>query len=146
MELFFKRIKQRLRIKRVYGTSENAVKTHNRLAVPVYLLVAIIRQRLGWWRRVAHCCGAFRLPYSNGCRCRPRSCTMPNRSIHQQTATNRNRPIFDRMGVTLHILCAVQQSAARLLTILPAALCAARGGVAETLSFTASSAEPDMAP
>jgi uncharacterized protein DUF4372/DDE family transposase len=47
VELFFKWIKQHLRIKRFFGTSENAVKTQVWVAVSVYLLVAIIRKRLG---------------------------------------------------------------------------------------------------
>jgi transposase len=46
VELFFKWIKQHLRIKRFYGTSENAVKTQIWIAVPVYVLVAIVRKRL----------------------------------------------------------------------------------------------------
>jgi IS4 transposase len=45
-ELFFKWIKQHLRIKAFYGTSENAVKTQIWIAVSVYVLVAIIRKRL----------------------------------------------------------------------------------------------------
>lgn len=47
VELFFKWIKQHLRIKKFYGTSENAVKTQIWIAVSVYLLVAIVRKRLG---------------------------------------------------------------------------------------------------
>ena len=47
VELFFKWIKQHLRIKVVYGTSENAVKTQIWIAVSVYVLVAIVRKRLG---------------------------------------------------------------------------------------------------
>jgi len=47
IELFFKWIKQHLRIKRFYGTSENAVKTQIWIAVSVYVLVAIIKKRLG---------------------------------------------------------------------------------------------------
>ena len=47
VELFFKWIKQHLRIKGFYGTSENAVKTQIWIAVSVYVLVAIIRKRLG---------------------------------------------------------------------------------------------------
>jgi hypothetical protein len=43
----FKWIKQHLRIKAFYGTSENAVKTQIWIAVSVYVLVAIIRKRLG---------------------------------------------------------------------------------------------------
>src|SRR3989440_2713980 len=46
VELFFKWIKQHLRIKVFFGTSENAVKTHIWIAVSVYVLVAIIRKRL----------------------------------------------------------------------------------------------------
>jgi Transposase DDE domain/Domain of unknown function (DUF4372) len=46
VELFFKWIKQHLRIKTFYGTSENAVKTQIWIAVSVYVLVAIIRKRL----------------------------------------------------------------------------------------------------
>jgi hypothetical protein len=46
VELFFKWIKQHLRIKAFYGTSENAVKAQIWIAVSVYVLVAIIRKRL----------------------------------------------------------------------------------------------------
>ncbi len=46
VELFFKWIKQHLRIKVFFGTSENAVKTQLWIAVSVYLLVAIIKKRL----------------------------------------------------------------------------------------------------
>jgi hypothetical protein len=47
VELFFKWIKQHLRIKAFYGTSENAVKAQIWIAVSVYVLVAIVRKRLG---------------------------------------------------------------------------------------------------
>ena len=47
VELFFKWIKQHLRIKKFYGTSENAVKTQIWIAVSIYVLVAIARKRLG---------------------------------------------------------------------------------------------------
>jgi hypothetical protein len=47
VELFFKWIKQHLRIKAFYGTSENAVKTQIWIAVSVYVLVAIVRKRVG---------------------------------------------------------------------------------------------------
>jgi hypothetical protein len=47
VELFFKWIKQHLRIKQFYGTSENAVKTQIWIAVSVYILVAIVKKRLG---------------------------------------------------------------------------------------------------
>ena len=46
VELFFKWVKQHLRIKRFYGTSENAVKSQIWIAVSVYLLVAIVKKRL----------------------------------------------------------------------------------------------------
>ncbi len=46
VELFFKWIKQHLRIKAFYGTSENAVKTQIWVAVSVYVLVAVVRKRL----------------------------------------------------------------------------------------------------
>lgn len=46
VELFFKWIKQHLRIKKFYGTSENAVKVQIWTAVSVYVLVAIIKKRL----------------------------------------------------------------------------------------------------
>ena len=46
VELFFKWIKQHLRIKAFYGTSENAVKTQIWIAVSVYVLVAIVKKRL----------------------------------------------------------------------------------------------------
>jgi hypothetical protein len=47
VELFFRWIKQHLRIKAFYGTSENAVKTQIWIAISVYVLVAIVRKRLG---------------------------------------------------------------------------------------------------
>ena len=47
VELFFKWIKQHLRIKAFYDTSENAVKTQIWIAVSVYVLVPIVRKRLG---------------------------------------------------------------------------------------------------
>jgi Domain of unknown function (DUF4372)/Transposase DDE domain len=46
VELFFKWIKQHLRIKAFYGTSENAVKTQIWIAISVYVLVAIVKKRL----------------------------------------------------------------------------------------------------
>jgi transposase len=47
VELFFKWIKQHLKIKAFYGTSENAVKTQIWIAISTYVLIAIIRKRLG---------------------------------------------------------------------------------------------------
>ena len=46
VELFFKWIKQHLRIKQFYGTTENAVKTQIWIAISVYVLVAIVKKRL----------------------------------------------------------------------------------------------------
>lgn len=46
VELFFKWIKQHLRIKKFYGTTENAVKTQVWIAISVYVLVAIVKKRL----------------------------------------------------------------------------------------------------
>jgi transposase len=47
VELFFRWIKQHLRLKAFYGTSENAVKTQVWVAIAVYVLVAILKKRLG---------------------------------------------------------------------------------------------------
>jgi hypothetical protein len=47
VELFFRWIKQHLRIKAFYGTSQNAVKTQIWIAISIYVLVAIIKKRLG---------------------------------------------------------------------------------------------------
>jgi IS4 transposase len=46
IEIFFKWIKQHLRIKAFFGTSENAVHTQIWIAVSVYVLVAIVKKRL----------------------------------------------------------------------------------------------------
>jgi transposase len=46
IELFFKWIKQHLRIKAFYGTSENAVKTQIWIAISVYVLIALVKKRL----------------------------------------------------------------------------------------------------
>jgi len=50
VELFFKWIKQHLRIKAFYGTSDNAVKTQLWIAISVYVLVAIVKKELGLHR------------------------------------------------------------------------------------------------
>jgi IS4 transposase len=47
IELFFKWIKQHLRIKRFFGTSPNSVKSQIWIAVAVYVLIAIIKKKLG---------------------------------------------------------------------------------------------------
>ena len=46
VELFFKWIKQHLRIKAFFGTSENAVKTQIWTAISIYVLVAIVKKQL----------------------------------------------------------------------------------------------------
>ena len=46
VEIFFKWIKQHLRIKKFYGTSENAVKTQIWIAISAYVLVAIMKKRM----------------------------------------------------------------------------------------------------
>jgi len=46
VELFFKWIKQHLRIKAFYGTSENAIKTQIWIAISIYVLVAIVKKEL----------------------------------------------------------------------------------------------------
>jgi hypothetical protein len=46
IELFFKWIKQHLRIKSFYGTSDNAVRTQVWIAIAVYVLVALLKKRL----------------------------------------------------------------------------------------------------
>jgi IS4 transposase len=46
IELFFKWIKQHLRIKSFYGTSENAIKTQIWIAISIYVLIAIVKKRL----------------------------------------------------------------------------------------------------
>ena len=47
VELFFRWIKQHLRIKAFYGTSQNAVKTQIWIAISIYVLIAIIKKQLG---------------------------------------------------------------------------------------------------
>ena len=53
VELFFKWIKQHLRIKAFFGTSENAVKTQIWIAISVYVLVAILKKQLNVDRSLA---------------------------------------------------------------------------------------------
>jgi len=67
VELFFKWIKQHLRIKAFYGTSENAVKTQIWIAVSVYLLVAIVKKRLDLPARSTLCCRHSQLLCSRKC-------------------------------------------------------------------------------
>ena len=53
VELFFKWIKQHLRIKAFYGTSDNAVRTQVWIAICVYVLVAIVKKELKLDRRLS---------------------------------------------------------------------------------------------
>src|ERR1022692_2835130 len=69
VELFFKWIKQHLRIKQFYGTSDNAVKTQIWIAVSVYVLVAIVKKRLALEASLYTFCRFFPSPFSRKCRC-----------------------------------------------------------------------------
>ena len=53
VELFFKWIKQNLRIKHFFGTTDNAVKTQVWIAICVYVLVAVVRKELGLERSLS---------------------------------------------------------------------------------------------
>jgi hypothetical protein len=99
VELFFKWIKQHLRIKQFYGISENAVKTQIWIAVSVYVLVAIVRKRLGWRCRSTHCYRSFRSQFSRKCRSSLRSWRHQTDPMMPQTATNWNYSLFDRTAV-----------------------------------------------
>ena len=61
VELFFKWIKQHLRIKAFYGTSENAVKTQIWIAISIYVLVAIVKKQLGVDRSLAEILQIFNI-------------------------------------------------------------------------------------
>ena len=64
VELFFKWIKQHLRIKRFLGTSENAVKTQIWCAVSTYVLIAIVKKELHPMPRSTLCYRFCRCPFS----------------------------------------------------------------------------------
>jgi Domain of unknown function (DUF4372)/Transposase DDE domain len=70
VELFFKWIKQHLRIKKFYGASDNAVKTQIWIAASVYVLVTIVKKRLALEASSTHCCRFSPSPFSRKCRCR----------------------------------------------------------------------------
>ena len=67
VELFFKWIKQHLRIQRFFGTSENAVKPQIWIAVSVYVLIAIVKKRLTLDASLYTLLQIFRLPCSRRC-------------------------------------------------------------------------------
>ncbi len=72
VELFFRWIKQHLRIKQFFGTSENAVKSQLWVAVSVYVLVATIRKQLGIETPSTPCsrsCRCYRLNKSHSMKC-----------------------------------------------------------------------------
>ena len=69
VELFFKWIKQHLRIKQFYGTSDNAVRTQIWIAVSVYVLVAIVKKRLGLEASLYTLLQVFSVTPSRKCRC-----------------------------------------------------------------------------
>jgi transposase len=70
VELFFKWIKQHLRIKKFYGASDNAVKTQIWIAASVYVLVTIVKKRLALEASSTHCCRFSPSPFSRKGRCR----------------------------------------------------------------------------
>ena len=59
--MFFKWIKQHLRIKAFYGTSENAVKTQIWIAISIYVLVAIVKKQLNIHRSLAEILQIFNI-------------------------------------------------------------------------------------
>jgi IS4 transposase len=68
IELFFKWIKQHLRIKASFGTTEDAVKAQIWIAVSVYMLVAIVKKRLQLSARLYEILPILSLTCSSGCR------------------------------------------------------------------------------
>jgi len=68
VELFFKWIKQHLRIKQFYGTSENAVKTQIWIACRSTCWSPSSESGSGWRRRSTHFCRSFLSQYSKRCR------------------------------------------------------------------------------
>jgi Transposase DDE domain len=70
VELFFKWIKQHLRIKKFYGASDNAVKAQIWIAVSVYVPSPSSRSVSPWKPPSTHCCRFSPSPFSRKCRCR----------------------------------------------------------------------------
>ena len=81
LTLFFKWIKQHLRIKQFYGTSENAVKTQIWIAVSVYVLVAIVRKRLRLEASLYTSLQVFSVTVFEKCRFARHSCQRPTNLI-----------------------------------------------------------------
>jgi hypothetical protein len=96
VELFFKWIKQHLRIKRFYGTSENAVKTQIWIAVSVYVLVAIVRKRLNLEASLYTLLQVFSMTVFEKWRYRQHFLNRPTDTILHKTITNWICLVFDR--------------------------------------------------
>ncbi len=98
VELFFKWLKQHLRIKKFYGASENAVKTQIWIAVSVYVLVALVRKRLGLEAslyQILHILSVtlFEKPGIHLTQVTPTSCSWAHSVLASQSAT------IERYGV-----------------------------------------------
>ena len=81
VELFFKWIKQHLRIKAFYGTSENAVKTQIWIAISVYVLVAIVKKQLNLDPRSTQCYKSFSVTLFEKI---PPNCRLFSKETHDQ--------------------------------------------------------------
>jgi Domain of unknown function (DUF4372)/Transposase DDE domain len=103
VELFFKWIKQHLRIKRFYGTSENAVKTQIWIAVSVYVLVAIVRKRLNLEASLYTLLQVFSMTVFEKWRYRQHFLNRPTDTILHKTITNWICLVFDRTLVAWYI-------------------------------------------
>ena len=88
VELFFKWIKQHLRIEQFDGTSENAVKTQIWIAVSVYVLVAIVRQRLRLEVSLYTLLQVLAVTVFEKCRSNLQFCRDPTSPNHQRRITN----------------------------------------------------------
>jgi hypothetical protein len=86
VELFFKWIKQHLRIKAFYGTSENAVKSQIWIAVSAYVLVAIVKKRLHLWASLYEILQILSLTLSE---------KTPLHQLLAQIPVGENHPILD---------------------------------------------------
>lgn len=91
IELFFKWIKQHLRIKAFYGTSPNAVKTQVWIAVAVYVLIAIVRKRL---RLDASLYELLQILSVTLFEQTPLECALRGESLHDATTSSDNQLIL----------------------------------------------------
>ena len=119
VELFFKWIKQHLRIKQFYGISENAVKTQIWIAVSVYVLVAIVRKRLRLEVSLYTLLQVFsvtvfeKMPIQSALFGDTRT-----NSTMLKTATSWNYSLFDRTAVCLHYQLLPEKRLAALMADL----------------------------